>query len=108
MGRPDRSSRNGISRRGVIAVLLTGTFGAARGRADVSTVRIGYIRSMARHPTISLLDQPTPDAGIAGARLGTDDNNTTGSTLSQAFDLIDVPARKGANLLAALDGIAGQ
>jgi ABC transporter substrate binding protein (PQQ-dependent alcohol dehydrogenase system) len=108
MGRPDWSTRNGISRRSVIAVLLTGAFGVARGRADVSTVRIGYIRSMARHPTISLLDQPTRDAGLAGAQLGIDDDTTTGSTLGQAFALIDVPVRKGANLPAALDKLAGQ
>ncbi|PPQ38662.1 branched-chain amino acid ABC transporter substrate-binding protein [Rhodopila globiformis] len=108
MGRPDRSARNGISRRGVIAVLLTGAFGATRVRADVSTVRIGYIRSMIRHPTISLLDQPTRDAGLAGAKLGLDDDNTTGSVTGQNFELIDVPVRKNPNLPAALDKLAGQ
>ncbi|MFL5253829.1 MAG: ABC transporter substrate-binding protein [Rhodopila sp.] len=108
MGRPDWSARNGISRRSVIAVLLTGAFGASRARADISTICIGYIRSMARHPTISLLDQPTRDAGLAGAKLATDDNTTTGSTLGQAFELVDVPVRHGADVPAALDKAAGQ
>jgi ABC transporter substrate binding protein (PQQ-dependent alcohol dehydrogenase system) len=108
MGRPNRRARNGISRRGVVAVLLTGALGAPRVRADVSTVRIGYIRSMIRHPTISLLDRPTRDAGLAGAKLGIDDNTTTGSLMGQAFELIDVPVRKGTDLPAALDRLAGQ
>jgi len=77
-------------------------------RADISTVRIGYIRSMIRQPTISLLDKPARDAGLAGAKLGIDDTNTTGSTMGQAFELVDVPVRKGADLPAALDKLAGQ
>jgi len=57
---------------------------------------------------ISLLDQPTPDAGLAGAKLAMDDTNTTGGALGQTFELIDVPVRKGADLPAALDKLAGQ
>src|SRR5207237_425637 len=80
----------------------------SRARADVSTIRIGYIRSTVRRPTISLLDQPSRDAGLAGAKLAIDDNNTTGSTLGQVFDLIDVPVRQGADLPAALGKVTGQ
>lgn len=36
---------------------------------------------------LSLLDQPTPDKGIAGAKLGIDDNNTTGRFVKQHFKL---------------------
>ena len=56
---------------------------------------------------ISLLDQPAPDAGLAGAKLATDDNNTTGSSLGQQFELVDVPVRKGADLAAVVDRLAG-
>ena len=97
------SARNGISRRSVMAMLAAGRVvphGAAR-RGGV--VRVGYIRSLIRHPVISLLDQPGPDAGLAGAKLAMDDNNTTGSVLGQSFELVDAPVRKGANLQAALD-----
>jgi len=100
--------RNGISRRGVIGVLLAGALGASGARADATPLRIGYIRTMVRHPMISLLDQPTPDAGLAGAKLAMDDTNTTGGALGQTFELIDVPVRKGADLPAALDKLAGQ
>jgi len=82
--------------------------GTYRARADAAAIRVGYIRSIVRHPVISLLDQPGPDAGLAGAKLTMDDNNTTGRTLGQTFELIDMPVRKGADLPAALDQLAGQ
>ncbi len=102
------SVRNGISRRGVIGTLLAGALAAPHARADVAPLRIGYIRTMVRHPMISLLDQPTPDAGLAGAKLALDDTNTTGAAVGQTFELIDVPVRKGADLPAALDKLVGQ
>jgi len=102
------SARNGISRRGLMAMLAAGALSAPRARAEAAAIRVGYIRSMIRHPVISLLDQQGPDAGLAGATLAMDDNNTTGSSLGQTFELIDVPVRKGANLAAALDQLAGQ
>ncbi len=101
------SARNGISRRGVMAMLAAAAVLPHDARADGSVVRVGYIRSLIRRPVISLLDQPGPDAGLAGAKLAMDDNNTTGSTMGQSFDLVDVPVRKGANLPAALDQLAG-
>jgi ABC transporter substrate binding protein (PQQ-dependent alcohol dehydrogenase system) len=102
------TARNGISRRGVMAMLATGALVAPGARADSSAVRVGYIRSLIRRPVISLLDQPGPDFGLAGAKLAMDDNNTTGSSLGQSFELVDVPVRKGANLPAALDQLVGQ
>jgi ABC transporter substrate binding protein (PQQ-dependent alcohol dehydrogenase system) len=63
---------------------------------------------MARRPTISLLDRATPDAGLAGATLALDDNNTTGHLEGQDFELVDVPVRKGGDLAAALDGLAAK
>lgn len=76
--------------------------------ADGAAVRIGYIRSLSRHPVISLLDQPAPDAGFAGAKLAADDNNTTGMATGQSFDLIDQPLRRNADPVAALNQLAGQ
>jgi ABC transporter substrate binding protein (PQQ-dependent alcohol dehydrogenase system) len=108
MKRPSRNERNGISRRHAAALLLAAPFAVSSVRADEPTIRIGYVRSMARHPTISLLDQPTPDAGLAGATLALDDNNTTGHLEGQDFELVDVPVRKGADLAAALEGLAAK
>lgn len=39
------------------------------------------------NPPLSLLDLPAPDEGVAGARLGLADNNTTGQFLNQKFSL---------------------
>jgi ABC transporter substrate binding protein (PQQ-dependent alcohol dehydrogenase system) len=108
MERPMGSARNGISRRGWVAMLVAAAVMPRGARADGGVVRVGYIRSLVRRPVISLLDQPGPDAGLAGAKLAIDDNNTTGSTLGQTFELVDMPVRKGANLAAALDQLAGQ
>ena len=80
----------------------------ARARADGATVRIGYIRSLARRPTISLLDQPAPDAGLAGARLAVADDNTTGRFVGQQFELADEPVREDDDPAAPLARLADQ
>ena len=108
MKRPNRNERNGVSRRHVGTLLLAASLLAPAARADESSIVIGYIRSLARHPTISLLDQPTPNAGLAGATLALDDNNTTGHLEGQNFELDDLPVHKGANLAAALEGLAAK
>ena len=111
MGRPDCKGRNGISRRNVIVLLLGGAAVAAAvpgASAEASVVRVGYIRSLARHPVISLFDQPAPDAGLAGAKLAMDDNNTTGTATGQSFELIDKPVRRNGDPVAMLDQLADQ
>lgn len=87
-------------------MLIAAAMGMQRARADAAVVRIGYVRSLIRHPTISLAEQPGPDAGLAGAKLAMDDNNTTGSSMGQRFELVDVPVRKGADLTSVVDRLA--
>lgn len=72
---------------------------AAPGVVDT---RIGYLRWVERRPVISLPDQPPPDDGLAGARLGLDDNNTTGRFMNQSFSLMDVPVRASDDVAAEL------
>lgn len=81
---------------------------SGRARAEGGVIRIGYIRSLLRRPAIAPLEQLPPDAGLAGATLAMDDNNTTGRLVGQSFELIDTPLRKGADPLAALAGLVGQ
>ncbi len=76
------------------------------GAPGVAETRIGYLRWVERRPVISLLDQPPPDDGLAGARLGLDDNNTTGRFMNQSFALVDVPVRASDDVLAELAGLA--
>ena len=55
--------------------------------ADPVEIGIGYLRRTGIKPTLSLVEQPGEDAGIAGARLAIEDNNTTGKFLNQHFTL---------------------
>ena len=65
--------------------------GVAAQKAGV-TISVVYLRQTREKPLpLSLLDQPPADEGIAGVKLGLDDNNTTGRFLKQSFklDVID-------------------
>jgi ABC transporter substrate binding protein (PQQ-dependent alcohol dehydrogenase system) len=55
--------------------------------ADSLFVKIGYLGRVERMETISLLEQPTSNNGVAGAQLAIQDNNTTGKFLNQSFSL---------------------
>ncbi|MCL2428267.1 MAG: ABC transporter substrate-binding protein [Alphaproteobacteria bacterium] len=81
---------------------------AAPTRAETTSVGIGYIRSPERRPTISLLDKPAADDGLAGARLAIADNNTTGRFLNQQFALVDTPQGEGDDPANAARTLAAQ
>jgi ABC transporter substrate binding protein (PQQ-dependent alcohol dehydrogenase system) len=55
--------------------------------ANTLEVKIGYLASTEKMPTISLLEMPASNAGLAGAQLAIDDNNTTGKFLNHSFAL---------------------
>jgi ABC transporter substrate binding protein (PQQ-dependent alcohol dehydrogenase system) len=55
--------------------------------ADSVIVKIGYLSRVERAETISLLEQPASNSGVAGAQLAIEDNNTTGKFLNQSFSL---------------------
>lgn len=107
MERPNAEAPGCISRRDVLALLFAGAT-LSRARAETTVVRIAYIRSLSRHPVISLLDQPAPDAGLAGAKLAAEDNAITGQVAGQGFDLVDQPLRRNADPVDALHQLAGQ
>ena len=88
--------------------LITATAGAAlatavrAARADAATVGIGYLRWTEQGQTISLLDKPPRDDGLAGAKLAINDNNTTGRFIGQQFELTDSAVRADDDALTAL------
>lgn len=56
--------------------------------ADVQQVPVLYLRQLRdESPPLSLLDLPPADDGVAGAKLGIADNNTTGQFTKQNFTL---------------------
>ena len=67
------------------AYMLAATSGIPA--SDSLVVKIGYLSRVERAETISLLEQPAPNNGVAGAQLAIEDNNTTGKFLNQSFSL---------------------
>ncbi|WP_290986620.1 ABC transporter substrate-binding protein [Hyphomicrobium sp.] len=61
----------------------------AQSEQAQQSIQILYVKEdrEREEPPLSLLDQPSPDDGIAGAKLGIADNNTTGRFLNQSFKL---------------------
>ncbi len=110
MKRPNTGARNVTSRRAVMAgVAGIGLLAAAdRARAAEQVIRAGYIRWTERTPTISLLDKPPPDDGLAGAKMAIDDDNTTGRFMGQQYQLVDMPIGADGDVLAALGKLTTQ
>ena len=67
------------------AIMVAAT--AAVPAAETLKVPIGYLGRAEKIETISLLDQPAANDGIAGAQLAIEDNNTTGKFLNQSFSV---------------------
>src|SRR3954471_14963097 len=63
--------------------------------AEPADIKIGYLRWAALKPTISFVQLPSENDGVAGAQLAIEDNNTTGKFLDQRFSLDLVPVRDG-------------
>ncbi|MCI5038684.1 MAG: hypothetical protein MRY81_03280 [Donghicola eburneus] len=58
--------------------------------AAESKIVLAYIELVRdRPPTLSNLDEIPSDEGLAGARLGIADNNTTGQFLNQKYELLE-------------------
>jgi ABC transporter substrate binding protein (PQQ-dependent alcohol dehydrogenase system) len=73
--------------------------------ADIVEVKTGFIRLAHLQQTVSILDSPAADDGIAGAKLAIEDNNTTGRFLGQTFAIEDVLLNPDGDPIAALDGL---
>ena len=70
--------------------------------AGVANIPIAYITERAKElPPFSLVDQPTTDNGLMGARLGIEDNNTTGKFTKQKFTLEEAVVPAGGDIVAA-------
>jgi ABC transporter substrate binding protein (PQQ-dependent alcohol dehydrogenase system) len=74
--------------------------------ADPIEVGVGYLRHAGVKETLSLVEQPANDNGIAGARLAIEDNNTTGRFLNQHFTLDDTRVKDGDDVVKAATTLA--
>jgi len=70
--------------------------------SDVQQVPILYLKQLRdKNPPLSLLDLPPADDGVAGAKLGIADNNTTGQFTKQNFTLDVVESANVDDLIKA-------
>jgi ABC transporter substrate binding protein (PQQ-dependent alcohol dehydrogenase system) len=92
----------------LIRLLLAGTFLFAwmTASTDAAEINIGYLRRTDPKSTLSLIQTPANNDGIAGARLAIDDNNTTGRFLNQRFSLEDFRLGGSADAVAATIALA--
>ena len=90
--------------------LLALTFAAllTPAQAETVSVKVGFIRSPHSRETLSILDIPSEDDGIAGAKLAAEDNNTTGRFLDQTFAIEDIRLKPGDDPVAAMNSLAEQ
>ncbi|MGD9544948.1 MAG: ABC transporter substrate-binding protein [Methylocystis sp.] len=73
---------------------------------DPLKVKVGMLREPHSQETLSILDIPAPDDGLAGALLGAADNNTTGKFTNQQFETVDQSLDENADVGAAVDALA--
>lgn len=93
--------------RMIVAISLMGLLAGAPGWAD-TVIRAAVLRvDISGLPPISRLDLPTADLGFAGARLGTEDNATTGRFTGQAFETAEFAVAPEAAGQALEDALAG-
>lgn len=72
-----------------------------------SEVHIGYLGEVVKRPPPEpYLDPPPSDLGVAGARLGVADDNTTGRFTGQKFVLDESEVPEGGDVVAAFKKIA--
>jgi ABC transporter substrate binding protein (PQQ-dependent alcohol dehydrogenase system) len=90
---------------GVFAlVALTGT-----GLSDQPLdIKIGYLHQAPSRIRISLIDVPAANDGLAGAQLGTEDDNATGRFLNQRYTLIEKLVGEKDDPVEAMNALAEQ
>jgi ABC transporter substrate binding protein (PQQ-dependent alcohol dehydrogenase system) len=90
---------------GLMALSLAATQTLA---ADLTEIGIGYLGRAGVRSTLSLVEQPADNDGLAGARLAIEDNNTTGKFLNQHFTLEERRVKDGDDVVQAATALAGK
>jgi ABC transporter substrate binding protein (PQQ-dependent alcohol dehydrogenase system) len=96
--------RSCVVRIAVVAVSMLGAVELAV--AQPAEIKIGYLRRPEPKIALSLLQVPADNDGVAGALVGIDDNNTTGSFLNQRFSLEEVRVKDTDDPAAAVNALA--
>jgi len=72
-------------------------------KADPLEVKVGVLHETHSRETVSILDIPAVDDFVAGVRMATEDNNTTGRFLDQSFSVVDAKLAPGDDPIAPLN-----
>lgn len=94
---------------GLIGLLIGAVVGVAPTEApaaDPTEIGIGYLARAGTRSTLSLVEQPAENDGVAGARLAIEDNNTTGKFLNQHFTLREYRLKEGEDAVTAATALA--
>jgi ABC transporter substrate binding protein (PQQ-dependent alcohol dehydrogenase system) len=86
----------------IVAVCILAGLAPAVWAQDATEIKIGYLRQPLVRLTISLIDMPADNDGLAGAQLAIRDNNTTGRFLKQSYRLEEVRLKEGDDPAAAV------
>jgi ABC transporter substrate binding protein (PQQ-dependent alcohol dehydrogenase system) len=73
-----------------VGAVAMGALASTALAATPVEIKIGYLGGAGNKPTLSLVEQPADNDGVAGARLAIDDNNTTGGFQNQHFSLDEI------------------
>jgi ABC transporter substrate binding protein (PQQ-dependent alcohol dehydrogenase system) len=90
---------------GLIGLSLAATQALA---ADPTLIGVGYLGIAGTRSTLSLVEQPAENDGVAGARLAIEDNNTTGKFLNQRFTLEERRIKEGEDAVQAATDLAAR
>jgi ABC transporter substrate binding protein (PQQ-dependent alcohol dehydrogenase system) len=94
--------------RGLIGAIGLCVMATQASAAEPLEIGIGYLRHAGIKSTLSLIEQPAENDGVAGARLAIEDNNTTGKFLNQHFTLTEARLKDGDDAVAAANQLAGR
>ena len=92
--------------RWFVCTIAIGLLAVQTPAAGAIEIGIGYLHHPGIKTTLSLIAQPADDAGIAGARLAVEDNNTTGKFLNQHFSLEEITLKDGDDAVKAAATLA--
>jgi ABC transporter substrate binding protein (PQQ-dependent alcohol dehydrogenase system) len=106
VGRPKEPQGGDMIRLFVGVFICMSTLVSSALAADPVEIGVGYIGRAGIKPTLSLVEQPAENDGVAGARLAMEDNNTTGKFLNQHFKLEEVRLKDDDDPAKAATGLA--